>query len=221
MAGVAAVTGCDGDGPTDPPEPTKSTKPAKSASPFGADWDRKAHPGVAHRAGGHGMPAFRITLPKGVKIGEGYSGYMPPPGQQAAKECEHDHAQWALDAKNEKRPGSVYFSWSSLSTSCQVDAEVNRKPINGRHPSYRTTADIPAEVNKSARTVRTALGPARVFTQEYTMCTQECRTYDEPFAVITLDKPADPRYPALVFTSQDGISESDLVRVVTQDLRPA
>ncbi|MFC0602615.1 hypothetical protein [Streptomyces palmae] len=102
-----------------------------------------------------------------------------------------------------------------------MDTEVNLKPPNGRHPHYRTAADIPADVDKSARTVRTALGPARVFTQKYTVCTQDCRSYDEPFAVITLDKPEDPHHPALMFTSESGISESDLVRVITPDLRRA
>ncbi|MFC0601113.1 hypothetical protein [Streptomyces palmae] len=221
---LTALTGCDGGDQADPPKPTGSAEPTRSgdpASPFGAGWDRAADPGAVHRAGGKGIPAFRLALPKRFTLGEGYSGYRTPAGEQASKECENDRAQWVVDPDDGDRAGSAFYSWSSLSTGCEVDEQVNRTPINGQHPHYRTTADIPAEVDKTARTVRTALGPARVFTQKYTQCTQKCRYYDEAFAVITLDKPADPHHPALVFTSKDGVSESDLVRVVTQDLRPA
>ncbi|MFH8371159.1 hypothetical protein [Streptomyces sp. NPDC018031] len=116
---------------------------------------------------------------------------------------------------------NVYYSWFSVPVTCGVDKERNENPHNGLHPRYRTAADIPPAVKKTARTVTTPLGPARVFTQKYWRATNEYRSFREPFVVITLDKPADPEHPTLVFTSEEAeITESDLVRVVTKDLAP-
>ncbi|TVL90355.1 hypothetical protein CD790_22955 [Streptomyces sp. SAJ15] len=193
--GVVLLSGCLGDD-------TGGGAPETSSAP---------EPRTPHDVGGDGMPRFRIALPAGFRIEDGFS---PPaaPGTPAA--CRK--APWrAMDGD------TPHLSWFSVPTDCEIDAQANLSPANGQHPRYRTVADIPPAVDRTARTVRTPLGPARVFTQRYTRCTQTCDHFDEPLAVITLDQPADPRHPALVFTSEHGeVSERDLVHLITRDVTP-
>ncbi|WP_431045373.1 hypothetical protein ACQUSR_27975 [Streptomyces sp. P1-3] len=178
---------------------------------FGPDWDREADPGTPHHIGGDGVPHLRLTLPDGVGVEKGHAP-VTTPGTPA--ECRVPPQQAADDQ-------GVYYSWYSMSTSCEVDMERNENPHNGMHPRYRTAADIPPAVNKTARTVSTPLGPARVFKQKFWRATNEYRSFYEPFVVITLDKPADPKHPTLVYTSEEAkISEKDLIRVVMKDLAP-
>jgi hypothetical protein len=50
-------------------------------------------------------------------------------------------------------------------------------------------------------------------------CTNSCTTYEEPFVVITLDSPADPAHPVLMFTSRAGVlSESEMAGIATDQL---
>lgn len=72
---------------------------------------------------------------------------------------------------------------------------------NGRPGVYRTTADIPAEEAAAATQVRTALGDATVFTHPYYECTNSCKHWTVPVAVVTLSAPTDPRFPTLVIAS--------------------
>ncbi|TVL91206.1 hypothetical protein CD790_18210 [Streptomyces sp. SAJ15] len=200
---TAALSGCAGDG---------DDEASKAPVSFGADWDREADPGTPHSIGGDGVPRLRLTLPDGVDVKKGHT-LVTAPGTPA--ECRVPPQRAVDDHWN------VYYSWYSMPTSCEVDKERNENPHNGMHPRYRTAADIPPAVNKTARTVSTPLGPARVFKQKFWRATNEYRSFYEPFVVITLDKPADPEYPTLVFTSEEAkISETDLLRVVTRDLTP-
>lgn len=97
-------------------------------------------------------------------------------------------------------PGK-HLSFFAYSTSCDPDTS---RPGNGRHGVYRTTADIPADRRAGAVTFPTALGPATAFLQLYYECTNSCHDYTEPVAVITLDHPSDPAYPALVVSADQG-----------------
>jgi hypothetical protein len=107
---------------------------------------------------------------------------------------------------------------AAYATSCQVDD--NTRPGNGRHGVYRTTADIPADRRSAAVTVPTALGTATAFTQPYYECTNSCKNYTEPVAVVTLDHPAAPAYPTLVAYSPRGsIGLDRLVTVLKDQLR--
>ncbi|WKX73968.1 hypothetical protein [Streptomyces sp. XD-27] len=205
---TATLSGCLG-GDNDDNGDNEDNNEASAS--FGPGWDRQAEPGTRHDVGGDGMPRFRLTLPDGVRIEE---GYPPVAASGTPSECRMP-PQRVADEDN------VYYSWFSVPTSCTADREANENPHNGMHPRYRSTADIPPSVNKTARTVRTPLGPARVFTQKFWKATNEYHSFYEPFVVITLDRPADPKHPTLVFTSEEAeISESDLVRVVTKDLAP-
>jgi len=105
-------------------------------------------------------------------------------------------------------------TWLTLfayATNCTTNGG-NSGLGNGRHGVYRTDDDVPATVRDRARTVHTALGDATVFTQAYYECTNSCRNYTEPVAVITLTHPQDPSVQALTVYSAKG--EADLDRLV-------
>jgi hypothetical protein len=85
---------------------------------------------------------------------------------------------------------------------------------NGRSGVYRTTADIPADEAAAATHVRTALGEATVFTHPYFECTNSCKRWTVPVAVITLTAPKDPRFPTLVIAANRGELDEDGLREV-------
>ena len=99
-------------------------------------------------------------------------------------------------------------------TSCASDSG---RPGNGRHGVYRTTADIPAELRSGATTVHTALGEAMAFNQSYYECTNSCKTYTEPVAVITLAHADDPAYQALIAFSAKGSIGLDRLTAILRD----
>jgi hypothetical protein len=105
-----------------------------------------------------------------------------------------------LDGGVRLGPGR-HLSFFAYSTSCDPDTS---RPGNGHHGVYRTAADIPADRRAGAVTFPTALGEATAFLQPYYECTNSCRDYTEPVAVITLDHPSDPAYPALVVCGDKG-----------------
>jgi hypothetical protein len=108
---------------------------------------------------------------------------------------------------------------SAYSTSCEPAD--NSRPGNGRHGTYRSTADIPADRRSGAVTFRTPLGEATAFTQPYYECTNSCHDYTEPVAVITLDHPRDTAYRALVVYGDKGtISLDRLTTVLKTQLSP-
>lgn len=109
--------------------------------------------------------------------------------------------------------GNVWLA--AYATSC--GAGDNARPGNGRHGVYRTTADIPADRRSGAVTVRTALGPATVFNQSYYECTNSCRDYTEPVAVITLEHPTDPAFPTLTVYSAKGSIGLDRLTALVRD----
>lgn len=107
---------------------------------------------------------------------------------------------------------------SAYAASCEPDTS---RPGNGHHGAYRTTADIPADRRSGAVTFRTALGEATAFLQPYYECTNACRNYTEPVAVITLDHPTRPEYPALVAYGDKGsIGLEQLTTELKTRLRP-
>ncbi|NUU21767.1 MAG: hypothetical protein HOV68_09670 [Streptomycetaceae bacterium] len=91
---------------------------------------------------------------------------------------------------------------------------------NGRHGVYRTTADIPAEELASATHVVTPLGDATVFTHPYYECTNSCKNWTVPVAVITLTRPKTPDYPTLVIASDHAELDLDGLREVLGRLAP-
>lgn len=103
----------------------------------------------------------------------------------------------------------------AYATSCTVGD--NSRPGNGRHGVYRTTADIPAERRSGAVTVHTALGDGIAFDQSYYECTNSCRTYTEPVAVIALAHPEDPAYQALMAFSPKGSVGLDRLTALLRD----
>jgi hypothetical protein len=108
---------------------------------------------------------------------------------------------------------------SAYSTSCE-SSDTDR-PINGRHGTYRSTADIPADRRSAAVTFRTALGEATAFMQPYSEYTNSSHHYTEPVAVITLDHPLDPSYRALVAYGDKGsIGLEQLRTVLETQLKP-
>ena len=102
----------------------------------------------------------------------------------------------------------------AYATSCASD---NARPGNGRHGIYRTTADIPAGLRAGAISVHTALGEATAFNQSYYECTNSCKTYTEPVAVITLAHTDDPAYQALTAFSVKGSIGLDQLTALLRD----
>ncbi|GAA3651320.1 hypothetical protein [Microbacterium marinilacus] len=85
---------------------------------------------------------------------------------------------------------------------------------NGSHGVYVSLEDV-AEPREAAE-VQTRLGPAQVFVQQYTECTNLCRDFEEPVAIISLDDPDDASYPSLVLRSDRGeLSRDELTEIVT------
>jgi len=76
-------------------------------------------------------------------------------------------------------------------------------PGNGRHGLYRTAADIPP--GTASETIRTPLGEAIVFTQEYFEATNSVTRWREPVAIVTLTDPKSPTHPTLVLRSDKGV----------------
>jgi hypothetical protein len=104
---------------------------------------------------------------------------------------------------------------AAYATGCA--AGDNARPGNGRHGVYRTTADIPAERHSGAITVPTALGQATAFNQPYYECTNSCKNYTEPVAVITLEHPDDPAFQTLTAYSERGSIGLDRLTTLLRD----
>ncbi|MGO2096622.1 MAG: hypothetical protein ACTH2J_05555 [Candidatus Microbacterium stercoravium] len=103
----------------------------------------------------------------------------------------------------------------SYSTACEL-AESDRI-LNGHHGEYRTIDDV--EDPRGIEEVATDLGPATLFVQEYTECTNYCRDFEEPVAIIELDEPVDPAYPSIVLQAYKGDISRDGLREVLTTLR--
>ncbi|MGK5533617.1 hypothetical protein [Streptomyces sp. URMC 129] len=192
LVGGLALAGCRDDDAADGTDPAPPTDTAGERT-----WQA---------AGGGAVPAFRLSLREGTELA------AEP--RDAEDGCAAAPA-WSAEGDDERS-----FSVSSLPVSCEIDASVNESPLNGRHPAYRTAEDVPDQVAAGADRVTTALGEALVFSQTYTECTNACTDFSEPFALITLDEPADPAHPALVFTSAHGeVSEDELRSLITEHLR--
>ncbi len=90
------------------------------------------------------------------------------------------------------------------------DCRIQQEPRNGQHGHYRTVDDVRAVNGNGIRSVRidTALGPAEVFSQKYEECTNSCRTYNEPAAIISLTAPSDIKYPSLEVYGPHGIIDT-------------
>lgn len=100
----------------------------------------------------------------------------------------------------------------AVPTRC-AEARSNASIGNGSHGVYRTLEDVPAP--EDVATVRTAVGEATVFTQEYYECTNSCERWQEPVAIVELDDPLDPAYPTLVLRGeQDRLSRAELETIL-------
>jgi hypothetical protein len=104
---------------------------------------------------------------------------------------------------------------AAYATSCATGD--NGRPGNGRHGVYRTNADIPAERRSGAITIHTALGEATAFNQPYYECTNSCKNYTEPVAVITLARPGDPAFQTLTAYSEKGSIGLDRLSMFLRD----
>jgi hypothetical protein len=145
-----------------------------------------------------GPIAFRVQLGAGQRL----TMRSPQPGN-----CPGLDAQIDLGS-------SGIVELVAYATTCAGDSS---RPGNGRHGVFRTTADIPAEQRFGATIVRTALGEATAFNQSYYECTNSCKTYTEPVAVITLAHPDDPAFQALTAVSVKGAIGLDRLTAILRD----
>jgi hypothetical protein len=171
------------------PKPAQSPKPAESPTPVSSPT----------RAPVDGVVGFHIQ----TGTGQSFTLRSPQagscPGFDALLTLGHDR----------------YLRLSAYAASC--DATGNTAPGNGRHGGYRSVADIPADRLASSIKVHTAIGDAVAFTQRYYECTNSCHNYTEPVAVITLDHPQDPGFPALMVYSERGTISLDQLEAVLRD----
>ncbi len=143
--------------------------------------------------------AFEIKVPPGTMISGFYSG--------ARRDCqiaEIDFSDHGLRAYAAAR-------------TCESPAR--GRTGNGNHGTYRTIADVAAP--KAVQRVDSWLGPADVFSQDYYECTNACRNYTEPVAVVMLQQPVNPDFPTLVLISTKGeLDRAALTRIVRDLAEP-
>ena len=82
---------------------------------------------------------------------------------------------------------------------CEAPAD---SPGNGDHGLYRTIDDVPEPIG--VEHVETPIGAAIVFDQAYYECTNQCDDFLDRVAIVTLDDPADQRYPTVVIRDEAG-----------------
>ncbi|WP_189132247.1 hypothetical protein [Wenjunlia tyrosinilytica] len=138
--------------------------------------------------------AFRFKVTPAERL-----SFTPAPSPSAARQCNGGADQSATLERGKDR----IASFQVFAKSCEPTRD-NDKPGNGYHGVYRSPEDIPADLRGSAERVPTAIGSALVFDQRYYECTNSCRTWTEPVAVIDLTHPADASHPALVVISPQG-----------------
>lgn len=103
----------------------------------------------------------------------------------------------------------------SYATECELSGA--DRILNGHHGEYRTIDDVvdPRDVE----VVATSLGPATLFVQDYTECTNFCRDFEEPVAIIELDDPADASHSSFVLQAHKGDISRDELREILTTLR--
>jgi hypothetical protein len=156
-----------------------------------------------------------VSSPTVASVGEPVAFHIQlGAGQTLTMRSPHPSNCPGLDAVIDLGPDGT-AELVAYATSCTVYD--NAHPGNGRHGTYRTIADIPAERRSGAVTVHTALGEAIAFDQSYYECTNSCKTYREPVAVITLAHPRDQAYQALTAFSVKGSIGLDRLTALLRD----
>lgn len=97
----------------------------------------------------------------------------------------------------------------AYSTTCDPSS---RNPMNGHHGRYRSFDDVADPLD--AVTVDTRLGPATLFTQEYTECTNACRHAIEQVAIIALEDPPAEEYPSVIARGSAEMSREQLREIL-------
>ncbi|WP_154676119.1 hypothetical protein [Amycolatopsis benzoatilytica] len=104
-------------------------------------------------------------------------------------------------------------SIEAVASNCTIPPNANRQIGNGRHGIYRTVEDVAHPIGLVQQ--QTKLGPAAVFSQEYYECTNSCKRWNEPIAIVTLSKPAKAEYPTLVVRlGRSDASMEDLTKLI-------
>lgn len=141
--------------------------------------------------------AFRIELRPGW--------ILKPPAHNSAWGVPPDCDVVSVDLDVPHAPDLLTIR--AVPTGCASD----REPLNGEDGSYVALDDARPYFARypDIRQVDTALGHATVFSQHYTECSNGCRTKDEPVALVQLDDPTDPKYPALMVFSGVRVLDTD------------
>lgn len=125
-----------------------------------------------------------------------------------------------VDAVEDGACGHVFYGFAgdlSIEMHATGCDDLDTQPLNGRHGAYRSLDDVeePLDVEQ----VETPIGPAQVFVQTYAECTNFCRDFDEPVAIVALDDPVDEAYPTLVVRSDRGALSRDRLTEILGALR--
>lgn len=104
----------------------------------------------------------------------------------------------------------------SIGSGCELSDPT--RIFNGHHGDYRSIDDV-AEPRDTDE-IDTPIGSAVVFTQTYSECTNYCRDWDEPVAIIALDDPVSEAHGSVVVRGDKAeISRDELVEIL-ESLRP-
>jgi len=103
----------------------------------------------------------------------------------------------------------------SYSDECELSG--SERVLNGHHGEYRTIDDVADP--RGVEDVATDLGPAKLFEQEYTECTNYCREFEEPVAIVELDDPAAASHSSIVLQAYKGDISRDELREILMTLR--
>lgn len=197
---VCALTACHRSGhfashPSDSPTATSSTAGAAIKSSFTAP-----------------ELSFALTHPRSLTL----TKYQP---QENATPIPDAGCPIISTTLHTSRDDTI-ISFEAVPRDC--DHVSTRAPGNGYHGDYRTLDDVKATNSTvESKRVTTPIGEAVIFEQRYFECTNSCRDWDEPVAIITVNSPASPRYPTLTARSDRGkLSEAELSTYLGQ-LGPA
>lgn len=190
---AVAAAGCGGSSASSVRDDATATSAAASASESRGTYEYQL------RSFGDGRVSFSFRLGPGEQI-------SPRASDPTTPSSATDPLKLKLTRK-----GDVVADITAYAADSPLTYP-NTSLGNGRTGVYRTTADIPAEEAAAATHVQTVLGDATVFTHPYFECTNSCKKWTVPVAVITLTDPTDPRFPTLVFASNHGELDANGLR---------
>ncbi len=140
-----------------------------------------------------------------------------PTGPSAPPDCdESSPANSPADWANLERNGDYLATFEVDPPRCGTSPPTSG---NGRRPLFHSTADLTKDQLSQAHRFSIGSGTVVTFEQPYFECTQSCKHWSEPVALVMPDTPADRAYPTLVIRSdRAALDRADLEDLVKHRL---